>query len=343
MPMLLALLLLAQDPRELSKSAAEKREKGDLDGAIADLDRAIAIQPQSLSLWNERGRYKYEKGDFDGAIADLTKVIEGSGLPKWTAQVHELRGFARMAKEDLDGALADLNHAVRLDPDYTVYLSDRAMIHSARADWDAAIADYTKAHEKEPQFSTPLAGRAVARSRKGDDAGALEDADRALQIEPDYPQHLAGRAEVHLVALRLDRALADLEKAAGKEPDRKVWSAIHLWILRSRLGKRAEADRELREALKTIAARKELELSLAPTRFLLGELPEADFLKAAAARDQAPRKVWTALARFLIGMKHLADGKREEGLSNLRASVDGADRSLVEYAWAQAELKAARR
>src|SRR6516164_5453076 len=53
-----------------------EKANGDLDGAIADCNRAIELDPKDPMARKYRGVAKKEKGDLDGAIADYNRAIE---------------------------------------------------------------------------------------------------------------------------------------------------------------------------------------------------------------------------------------------------------------------------
>ena len=55
--------------------AWDKREFGDLSGAIADYDKAIEINPRWIMAYNLRGRAKSMLGDMSGACADWEKSV----------------------------------------------------------------------------------------------------------------------------------------------------------------------------------------------------------------------------------------------------------------------------
>src|SRR5687768_3039038 len=50
-------------------------DRGDLDGAIAEYDRAIAINPYHAFYYFNRGNARKDKREFDLAIADYDKAV----------------------------------------------------------------------------------------------------------------------------------------------------------------------------------------------------------------------------------------------------------------------------
>lgn len=53
-----------------------KRMRGDYAEAIADFDRAIALEPDAADMYNHRGYSKFALADYEGAIADFDRVLE---------------------------------------------------------------------------------------------------------------------------------------------------------------------------------------------------------------------------------------------------------------------------
>src|SRR4029077_18844208 len=97
-----------------------KEAKGDYDGAIADFNRAIELDPKLAIFYTNRGLAKEAKGDLDGAIADYTRAIE---LDPKQPGAYMNRGLAKEAKGDLDGAIPDFNRANELDPRLAFFYS----------------------------------------------------------------------------------------------------------------------------------------------------------------------------------------------------------------------------
>src|ERR1043166_1930531 len=65
-----------EDANAYNNRGNAKDAKGDLDGAIADYDRAIELDPKYASAYYNRGDAKDDKGDLDGAIADFKRATE---------------------------------------------------------------------------------------------------------------------------------------------------------------------------------------------------------------------------------------------------------------------------
>src|SRR5262245_1026324 len=72
-----------------------RRETGDLDGALADFNRAIAMDPRSAWAYFGRGTILGEQGKLDEAITDFDRAIE---LDPQFALAYANRGLARLRR-----------------------------------------------------------------------------------------------------------------------------------------------------------------------------------------------------------------------------------------------------
>ena len=117
------------------------RGAGNYDGAIADFDRAIKLDPKSAGAYCARGDVKQAKGDWDGAIADYNRCIE---LEPTNDEVYDGRGIANQAKGNNDLAIADYTHAIELDPDANYYFN-RSTAYVVNREWASALGDIRRA------------------------------------------------------------------------------------------------------------------------------------------------------------------------------------------------------
>ena len=89
-------------------SGVEKYEKGDYQGAIADFNNALDINPQLDYAYNSRGNAKGDLKDYQGAIADYSKAIEIN--PEF-ASAYRMRWINKELIADLNGACRDWRKA----------------------------------------------------------------------------------------------------------------------------------------------------------------------------------------------------------------------------------------
>jgi tetratricopeptide (TPR) repeat protein len=194
-----------------------KGETGDLEGALADYDEAIRLNPEYAEAYNNRGIARRRKGDLDGAIADYTRSIEFNN-----PQLHlpyNNRGIARRRKGDLEGALADYDEAIRLNPEDAEAYNNRGTVRADLGDLDGAIADFNEAIRLNPEFANAYYNRGAARDDKGDLDGAIADYDEAIRLNPEYANAYNNRGIARRRKGDLDGAIADYDEAIRLNPE----------------------------------------------------------------------------------------------------------------------------
>jgi tetratricopeptide (TPR) repeat protein len=164
---------------------------GDVDGAIADYDRARELgAPAGEALFN-RCQALISKRDYQGAIADCTAVLAENPSH---AGASFTRGNARWLAGDADQARADWVRAIEIEPDPRQKARILASIDSLpplTAAQRPASAGGPGAESEpvlRPLDSRALAARGLDRELKGDRLGAIADLRAALAGETDPEQ-----------------------------------------------------------------------------------------------------------------------------------------------------------
>jgi tetratricopeptide (TPR) repeat protein len=148
---------------DLVNRGIEKAQKGDLDGAMADFNRAAELNPKDDAPYYNRAQARRLKNDTAGAIADYTKAIElGSTNPA----AYNNRANARAETNDRDGAIADYTRAIELKPDYARAYYNRAMLKKEKGDTAGAAADFKRAQKLDPKLVSE-GSAADSRSNRG--------------------------------------------------------------------------------------------------------------------------------------------------------------------------------
>jgi tetratricopeptide (TPR) repeat protein len=207
--------------------------KGELDRAIADFTKAIALDPKSTTAYENRGTAQERKGDLDKAMADFAKAIEIN--PK-AYRAYDNRGVIYSKRNENELALAEFDRAIAINPKYANAYNNRGIIHGRKGDIDKAIADFTSAIEINPMFARPYNNRGIAYSKKGDRDKAIADFDKAVEIDPKYASAYSNRGNAYEKKGDTERAIADfrkvLELPATLEADRQRHEIVRARIAR---------------------------------------------------------------------------------------------------------------
>jgi tetratricopeptide (TPR) repeat protein len=189
--------------------------KKDWKGALADFNQELSLDPQDADGYSFRAFIKQSQGDFDGAIADYTQALF---INPNLAVAYFNRGFIKVERGDSDGAILDFNHALDLDPKMARAYFTRGDAKNAEGNLDGAIADYTQALALNPKIAVAYCNRGLAREAKGDLDGALDDYTQALDLDPTMAVAYDHRGLIEEQKNDLDGAIADSTHALELSP-----------------------------------------------------------------------------------------------------------------------------
>ncbi len=158
------------------------------DPRIAELDRAIAANPNDGAALDRRGRLLAFHGNYGRAIKDFDELIR----LRPDAEAFNNRCWARAIIGDLASALNDCNMALQLRPRYADAFDSRAMINLKSGQLSKAIADYDAALRIDSKRANSLYGRGIAKIKNDNAAGGNLDIVAAKSIQADIAEEFAG-------------------------------------------------------------------------------------------------------------------------------------------------------
>ncbi len=164
--------------------------------ALADMERAVKLQPDRTFLRVNRAVARYKANDYNGALNDLDYVLEQEPM-NYEALFN--RAILRAELQDNDRALSDLTRALQLRPGDLRARFNRSLVRLAKADYVGALADANDVVEAYPEMFAGYALRAQIHDAMGDNVAARRDSRRASQIahtvssdRSDEPDESAG-------------------------------------------------------------------------------------------------------------------------------------------------------
>jgi tetratricopeptide (TPR) repeat protein len=198
-----------------------KDDGDDYQGALADYNQAITINPKFSEAYNNRGILKKDKlNDIKGALADYNQAITIN--PKYPG-AYSNRGILKESKlNDIKGALADYNQAITINPKFSIAYNNRASLKVDKLnDIKGALADYNQAITINPKFFTAYYNRGSLKVEKLNDIkGALADYNQAITINPKYSGAYNNRGNLKKGKLNdIKGALADYNQAIIINPE----------------------------------------------------------------------------------------------------------------------------
>ena len=161
------------------KNGAHVRITGHSDVAYTVEFTASTGAQKNATVLNQQGLAKQNLGDWDGAMADYNEAIRLD--PNYSAG-YDNRGNVKRQKGDLNGAIADINQAIRLNPKNAIAYFNRARVKEKHGDLDGAIADFNQAISLKPNYSSAYRDRGEVKRKKGDINGANADFSQALKL-----------------------------------------------------------------------------------------------------------------------------------------------------------------
>jgi tetratricopeptide (TPR) repeat protein len=222
---------------EYSNQAWIKIDQGDYDGAIADAEAAIRLNPENDFAFAKRGLARSRKGDKDGAIADYSEAIR---LNSQYAEAYYNRGIAREQKGNLDGAIEDYSQSIRFNPNDDVAYGRRGSAHQQKGNLDGAIEDYSRSIRLNPNNDVAYGRRGFAHQQKGNLESAVGDYSEAIRLNPQGVTAYNNRGEIYFANQQYKEALTYFETANGLRLDYK-WARAGLAITAHALGQIEQA------------------------------------------------------------------------------------------------------
>ena len=207
-----------QTAQDYLKSAVGHFQSGNTDASLADVNKALELDPNYVDALYLRAVLRQKKGDGAGILADYNKIIELAPSGRGVEVVYTNRSMLRLQSKDVNGALEDLDKAISINPRVAEIYNGRAIARLQKGDLDGALADYEKVIELKPSLPSAFLGRGYFRYQKENFDGAVADFSKAIELKPDYADAYVDRGMVRGLKGEIDGAIADIKKGAALNP-----------------------------------------------------------------------------------------------------------------------------
>lgn len=296
-------------------------------------------QKRAAAIFHD-GVTKYDAGDLIGAEDAFTRAAT---LNSNKMVIYYNLGLVKYDLEKFDESVAAYSKAISLNPTNWPLYYALGRVKYRLGKHDESIAAFSKSIElapHDPQIWNCYVNRGVARQVSGDFSGAIADYNKTIELNPTNALAFKnlGLAQVYLFQWR--PALENLRRSLQFEPA-LAYPHFYIWMIRTRLGEPTEATKELNEYVKPRLAAGGKDMSVFIGQFLLGDLSEDAFLKAAmtSAKGDLQIKNQVCQVYYFIGIKHLLAGDKPGAAEAFKEAIE-IPYNIFEFQNAQAELDA---
>jgi Flp pilus assembly protein TadD/curved DNA-binding protein CbpA len=204
--------------REKKLGAADWLQRGHLlsssgncTEAIDAYSRAIDLNPEFSTAYNDRGdAYSYLR-NFQQAVRDYDKAIAFD--PNFVMPyINRANAYTKLG--DYSQAIRDFDKAIDLNPKDALNYNMRGIAYDEIGNHLEAIKDYNKAIDLSPNFAAAYNNRGNAKRHLGYNQQAISDFDTAIEISPGVPVPYFNRGIIYDLIGNNQLAIDDFKTAA---------------------------------------------------------------------------------------------------------------------------------
>lgn len=176
----------------------------------------ISKNPTCHEALNNRGAYYNETGDLEKAVADIDRSL---ALNPRQPRAYNNRSMIHFRQLKMDEALRDADSALALEPRLAEAWCNRGNVYFNRNQYDSAIVNYSRAFQFMANFPSNYTNRGSAYLKKGDFENARKDYEKAIEQYPAYADAYRLLALALAELNQPDQAVAAMQRSLELNPN----------------------------------------------------------------------------------------------------------------------------
>jgi tetratricopeptide (TPR) repeat protein len=178
-----AVLQVVIEASKLTQVPIVLSSKPDFSDAIGPDGKSYPLRSETPTKTSEdylqQGVEKFERGDYQSAIADLQQAI---ALNPNFAAAYSVLGSTYIEVQDYQNALSCFDHAIQLDPSFREAYGGRALVYNRLGDKQQAVDACTQSIQVDPKFANAYYLRGQINLELGDVPQALTNFEKVIDL-----------------------------------------------------------------------------------------------------------------------------------------------------------------
>lgn len=195
--------------------ADTRAEMKQYSAALEDINQLLKREPQSASVWTEKGRIHMLKKD---TLPALKAFETAAQYDKTNPAVWSALGVTNLMMGHDDEAYAQLTQAINLGSKWAGDYINRGVIHYRRHNYRGALSDYDQAVKMAPRDADCYYNRGIMRQEVGDYNRALADLNTAVSLDPERVEMRYQRGLVEMQLKQWKDVVSDMEALIDRYP-----------------------------------------------------------------------------------------------------------------------------
>jgi protein O-mannosyl-transferase len=192
--------------------AAAYGKEGLFNEAKENLDKALALNPDSYIAFKNRGMAYEKMGQLDKAIDDYSRAI---ALDSSSQEAYIKRGIVYKEAGRFNRAIEDYDQAISLNPNNCDAYFNRGVAEEKLGQLNKAIDDYSKAIGTNPTYYEAYNNIGILYGKAGSFDRAIEYLTEAVLLNKSNPRAYLNRGIMYWRMGSKNFASADLQKACN--------------------------------------------------------------------------------------------------------------------------------
>jgi tetratricopeptide (TPR) repeat protein len=192
-------------------------DKGMVDEAIAECQKALKIKPDYAMAHNNLGNAYDKKGMAEEALAEFQAALKINTTDTAIARFN--LGAFYEKKGMINEAIAEYQNALKIKPDYAIAHNNLGVTYDKKGMAEEAMAEFQEALKINPGFAIAHNNLGNIYDKKGMTEEAIAEFQATLKIDPDNAKTRFNLGNIYYKKGLVKEAIAEYQKVSEITPD----------------------------------------------------------------------------------------------------------------------------